>query len=69
MRTGFCFDFDGTITDRELLPYLAESIDRFVADVQKLGPLRWSDVWQDEFTNGISSNWAFEMLPEFESSI
>ena len=27
MRTGFCFDFDGTITDRELLPYLAESID------------------------------------------
>ena len=29
--------------------YLAESIDRFVADVQKLGPLRWSDVWQDEW--------------------
>ena len=27
--------------------YLAESIDQFVADVQKLGPLKWSDVWQD----------------------
>ena len=28
--------------------FLAESIDRFVADVQKLGPLRWPDVWQDD---------------------
>ncbi len=27
--------------------YLAESIDQFVADVQKLGPLRWSGVWED----------------------
>lgn len=27
MRTGFCFDFDGTVTRRELLPYLAESVD------------------------------------------
>lgn len=27
MKTGFCFDFDGTVTDRELLPYLAESLD------------------------------------------
>jgi phosphoserine phosphatase len=27
MTTGFCFDFDGTVTDRDLLPYLAESID------------------------------------------
>lgn len=27
MTTGFCFDFDGTVTDRELLPYLAESLD------------------------------------------
>jgi HAD superfamily phosphoserine phosphatase-like hydrolase len=27
MNAGFCFDFDGTITDRELLPYLAEAID------------------------------------------
>ena len=29
--------------------YLAESIDQFVADVQKLGPLKWSDVWQDDY--------------------
>jgi len=28
--------------------YLAESIDAFVADIEKLGPLRWSDVWQDD---------------------
>ena len=28
--------------------YLAESIDRFVADVQKLGPLDWSDNWQED---------------------
>jgi phosphoserine phosphatase len=27
MTVGYCFDFDGTITDRELLPYLAESVD------------------------------------------
>ena len=27
--------------------YLAESIDRFAADVQKLGPLHWAEVWQD----------------------
>lgn len=27
--------------------YLAESIDRFVADVQELGPLELSEVWQD----------------------
>ena len=27
MTVGFCFDFDGTITDRELLPYLAEAVD------------------------------------------
>lgn len=27
MSVGFCFDFDGTITDRELLPYLARSVD------------------------------------------
>ncbi len=27
--------------------YLAESIDRFVADVQKLGPLNWSANWQE----------------------
>lgn len=27
MSIGFCFDFDGTITDRELLPYLARSVD------------------------------------------
>lgn len=25
--TGFCFDFDGTVTDRELLPHLAASLD------------------------------------------
>ncbi len=28
--------------------FLAESIDRFVADVTKLGPLNWPSVWQDE---------------------
>ena len=28
--------------------YLAESIDQFVSDSQKLGPLNWSDVWQDD---------------------
>jgi len=28
--------------------YLAESIDQFVSDAQKLGPLNWSDVWQDD---------------------
>ncbi len=27
--------------------YLAESIDRFVADVQNLGPLNWSANWQE----------------------
>jgi F420-non-reducing hydrogenase iron-sulfur subunit len=27
--------------------YLAESIDRFVADVQKLGPLDWPAKWQE----------------------
>ncbi len=27
--------------------YLAESIDRFVADVGKLGPLNWSANWQE----------------------
>ena len=27
--------------------YLAESIDQFVADVQQLGPLQWSDVCED----------------------
>ncbi len=27
--------------------YLAESIDRFVADIQKLGPLNWSANWQE----------------------
>lgn len=27
--------------------YLAESIDRFVADVQKLGPLNWSENWRE----------------------
>ena len=27
--------------------YLAESIDRFVADVRKLGPLNWSANWQE----------------------
>ena len=27
--------------------YLAESIDSFVADVRKLGPLRWADNWQE----------------------
>jgi F420-non-reducing hydrogenase iron-sulfur subunit len=28
--------------------YLAESIDRFVADVRKLGPLNWPANWQDD---------------------
>jgi coenzyme F420-reducing hydrogenase delta subunit len=28
--------------------YLAESIDGFVADVQKLGPLHWSDNWLED---------------------
>lgn len=27
MSCCFCFDFDGTVTDRELLPLLAESVD------------------------------------------
>lgn len=27
MRTGYCFDFDGTVTDRELLPHLAKALD------------------------------------------
>ncbi|MBN1396218.1 MAG: hydrogenase iron-sulfur subunit [Pirellulales bacterium] len=29
--------------------YLAESIDQFVEDVRKLGPLNWTGVWEDEF--------------------
>ena len=29
--------------------YLAESIDQFVSDVKKLGPLNWSDVWRDDY--------------------
>jgi F420-non-reducing hydrogenase iron-sulfur subunit len=28
--------------------YLAESIDRFVEDVKKLGPLGWSANWQED---------------------
>lgn len=28
--------------------FLAESIDRFTADVQKLGPLAWPEVWKDD---------------------
>ena len=28
--------------------YLAESIDGFVADVRKLGPLDWSANWQED---------------------
>ena len=28
--------------------YLAESIDAFVADVQKLGPLKWADNWLED---------------------
>jgi len=28
--------------------YLAESIDRFVGDVRKLGPLNWSANWQED---------------------
>lgn len=27
MSVGYCFDFDGTVTDRELLPYIAEAVD------------------------------------------
>ncbi len=29
--------------------YLAESIDGFVADVRKLGPLGWPGLWEDDF--------------------
>lgn len=28
--------------------YLAESIDQFVAEVRKLGPLRWTDNWDED---------------------
>jgi F420-non-reducing hydrogenase iron-sulfur subunit len=28
--------------------YLAESIDAFVADVEKLGPLHWSENWRED---------------------
>lgn len=41
--------------------YLAESIDRFVEDVQKLGPLNWPANWQE---NGARERALEEILSE-----
>jgi F420-non-reducing hydrogenase iron-sulfur subunit len=46
--------------------YLAESIDRFVADVQKLGPLNWSANWQE---NGERQRALEEILAEHAEAL